>query len=295
MIAALVPVLTPVLVAIVIGYCWARFGTPVDTAAASQIILNVGTPCLIFTTLSTLDVSPVELGSMAAASLLMMVAFLATGYVLLRVTGMPHRIYLPPIVFGNLGNLALPLYLFAFGKPGLELGLIMFATQSVIFFTINMWLMSGHPSPFSMLKTPHIYAIAAALAFTLTGTVPPKWITNTTSLLGGMTIPIMLIMLGVSLARMKVVAFALPLGVAVAKLVVSLALAWAIAWLLGLHGTARGVIFIACGMPAAVFNYLIAVRYNRQPGEVASYIVISTVVTLLLLPALVPFAWHMAE
>ena len=295
MIAALVPVLTPVLVAILIGYGWARFGTPVDTAAASQIILNVGTPCLIFTTLSTLDVSPLELGDMAAASVLMMVAFLAVGYALLPVVRLPRRIYLPPIVFGNLGNLALPLYLFAFGKPGLELGLIMFATQSVLFFTVNMWLLSGHPSPLSMLKTPHIYAIAAALAFTLTGTVPPKWITNTTGLLGGMTIPIMLVMLGVSLARMKVVMVARPLLVAALKLAASLLLAWLIAWVLGLHGTARGVVFIACSMPAAVFNYLLAVRYDREPGEVASYIVLSTVITLVLLPLLVPLAWHMAK
>jgi predicted permease len=48
-------------------------------------------------------------------------------------------------------------------------------------------------------------------------------------------------------------------------------------------------------MPGAVFNYLAAVKFDRSPGEVASYIVLSTVVVLLLLPVLVSLAWWMAE
>ena len=170
----------------------------------------------------------------------------------------------------------------------------MFATQSVLFFTINMWLMSGKASPVSMLKTPHIYAIAAALAFTLTDTAPPAWVSNTTELLGGMTIPLMLIMLGISLARMKVVAVTRPLIVVVLRLLVGVGVALGVSWLLGLDGIAAGVIFIACCMPAAVFNYLMAVRFDRDPGEVASFIVLNTLAILVLLPLLVPVAWWIA-
>jgi len=295
LIVELVPVLAPIVIAIMVGVGWTRIGTPVDPSALTQLILNVGTPCLVFSTLATLSVGPGELGLMAAAAALMLAAFLGAGYAMLRGIGLPHRIYLAPVVFGNLGNLGLPVNLYAFGPAGLELGLIMFATQSVLFFTINMWLMSGHPSPFSMLRTPHLYAIAAALAFTLTDTPPPVWLTNTTELLGGMTIPLMLVMLGISLARMKVVAVARPLVVVALRLLVGFAIAWALSALLGLSGTARGVVFVACAMPAAVFNYLVAVRFKRDPGEVASYIVLSTLAFLLLLPLLVPLFWWLAS
>ena len=45
---------------------------------------------------------------------------------------------------------------------------------------------------------------------------------------------------------------------------------------------------------ATVFNYLASVKFDKSPGEVASYIVLSTVVILLLLPLIVPVSWWMA-
>ena len=295
LLASLLPVLTPVLAAILVGVAWARLGTPAEPAQVTQLVLNVGTPCLVFSALSALTVHPGELGLMALATVMMLLGFLGAGQVLLRGVGLPRRTYFTPVVFGNLGNLALPIGLYAFGDAGLELGIVMFATQSTLFFTVNMWLMSGRSSPLAMLRTPQIYAVAAALAFVLTDTAPPAWLANTTELLGGMTIPLMLIMLGISLARMKVVAVARPLAAVALRLLAGAAIALAIAWALGLTGTAVGIVFLACSMPAAVFNYLAAVRYDRDPGEVASYIVLSTIAVLVLLPVLVPLAWWLAE
>lgn len=292
--AALASVLAPIATAIAVGIAWARWGKPADPASLTQVILNVGTPCLVFSTLSTLTVPPAALATMAAATVLMLLAFLGAGGLLLRLAGLRRDVYLPPLVFGNLGNLGLPLNLFAFGDAGLELALIMFATQSMLFFTVHFWLMSGSASPAAMLKTPHLYAIAVALAFTLTGTEPPRWLTNTTDLIGGLTIPLLLIVLGVSLSRMKVVEVARPLAVALARLALGLAVALGLCELLGLEGVARGTVAIACCMPGAVFNYLAALRYGRAPDEVAGYIVLSSLAVLLLLPALVPLAWWLA-
>ncbi len=291
---ALIPVLVPVLATILVGVAWACWGTPVEPERITPLILNVGTPCLVFTTLSTLVVPARELGLMVLAAILMMAAFLGAGRLLLKGMGLPAGIFLPPVVFGNLGNLGLPLNFFAFGDGGLELGLIMFATQSVFFFTVHFWLMSGRASLRTFLKTPHIYAIAAALAFTLSGTTPPVWLSSTTNLIGGLTIPMMLILLGTSLVRLKVSSFTRPLILAVLRIALGLAVAWALAEALSLEGTARGVLVICCVMPGAVFNYLASVRYRRSPDDVASYIVVSTLAVLVLLPGIVPLAWWMA-
>ena len=292
--AALGPVLAPVTIAILVGLGWARWGKPAEPAALTQIVLNVGTPCLVFSTLSTLTVPAQALGVMALAAVFTILALAGSGWLLLRLLRLPAGVYLPPVAFGNLGNLGLPLNLYAFGQAGLELGLIMFATQSVLFFTVHFWLMSGAASPATMLRTPHLYAIAAALAFTLSDTAPPQWLANTTDLIGGLTIPLMLIMLGVALARMKVVSFVRPFALAVLRIGLGVAVAVLLCEALALEGVARGVVTIACAMPGAVFNYLAAVRFDRSPEEVASYIVLSTVTVLLLLPALVPLAWWMA-
>ena len=60
----------------------------------------------------------------------------------------------------------------------------------------------------------------------------------------------------------------------------------AVATALGLEGTARGITIMQSAMPVAVFSYLFAVRYNRSPEEVASTVVISTVLSFLSLPLL---------
>jgi malate permease and related proteins len=46
------------------------------------------------------------------------------------------------------------------------------------------------------------------------------------------------------------------------------------------------VLAIQSAMPVAVFNYLFAQLYRREPAEVAGMIVISTLISFVTLPAL---------
>ena len=59
--------------------------------------------------------------------------------------------------------------------------------------------------------------------------------------------------------------------------------------LFGLEGVERGVLILQSSMPVAVFNYLLAVRYQREPGEVAAMVLISTVLAFALLPFIVSY------
>jgi malate permease and related proteins len=51
-------------------------------------------------------------------------------------------------------------------------------------------------------------------------------------------------------------------------------------------GAARGVLLIQSAMPVAIFNYLFALRYEREPADVAGMIIITTLLSFLTLPAL---------
>ena len=115
----------------------------------------------------------------------------------------------------------------------------------------------------------------------------PSWISRTTSLLGGFTIPVMQLTLGVSLARFGVVRPLRGLGLSLLKLAGGAAVGFAVAALLGLEGVAAGVVILDCAMPVAVFNYMFAERHARSPSEVASLIVLSTLLSLLTLPLLI--------
>ena len=58
-------------------------------------------------------------------------------------------------------------------------------------------------------------------------------------------------------------------------------------WLLKLEGVAAGVLFLQATMPIAVFNYVFADKYDRQPEQVAATVLVSTLITMAALPFLV--------
>lgn len=287
--ADILSIIAPVFVCAGLGWAWARSGRPFDRDFITSLIADVGAPCLVFSRLTALEVEPTAMAEIAAAALLAMATFAALSYVILRLAGLPRHTFIGPLVFGNAGNMGLPLCFFAFGEQGLALGVCYFATASVLHFTVGIWIWSGKASPGELLRTPLTYAVALAIA-TISLDIPvPVWLGNTTELLGGFAIPLMLLTLGVSLADMRIDHMGRALALSALRVGMGFAVGVALAAIFELQGAARGVLIIECSMPAAVINYLFAQRYDRSPEEVASVVVISTLIAFVGLPFLLRF------
>ncbi len=56
--------------------------------------------------------------------------------------------------------------------------------------------------------------------------------------------------------------------------------------LLELDGLVREVVLLQSAMPAAVFNYLLAVQYQREPATVAGMVVSPTLISFISIPVL---------
>ena len=292
MYADLSAIIAPVLVCSAIGYGWARLGRPWDAQFATALVTNVGAPCLVGSTLTRL---PLDLGSLAEigfASLAAFASFAVIGIVVLKAARLSLRSFLPSIMFPNAGNMGLPLCLFAFGDAGLALAIIYFALSSVLNFTVGVALASGSFAPGRILRLPLIYVVVAGLALAAFHVRLPAWIGNSLQLLGGLTIPIMLMALGVSLAQLKVANLKRSFGLALLRVAGGAAVGVALAWAFGLSDRARGVLIIQSGMPVAVFNYLFSAVYNRAPGEVAGMVLLSTLISFASLPLLLLLALH---
>lgn len=283
---ALVAVIAPVFAGAGLGWIWVRLGRPFDAAMVSDLASNVGTPFLVFAALTKLDMAPAALAEMAAAALLGYALAGAAAALALAAARLSWRDYLPALVFGNAGNMGLPLCLFAYGDAGLALAVAYFAVTTMLQFTLGVGIAAGTMSPARVLRTPVLYAVAAALAFILADTKPPAWLANTAQLLGGLTIPLMLMALGVSLARLKVASVGRAAALSVLRLAGGAACGIAAAEIMGLAGAARGVLVIQAAMPVAVFNYLFALHYKRAAAEVAGMVLISTLLSFAGLPFL---------
>ncbi|MCC5794721.1 MAG: AEC family transporter [Chromatiales bacterium] len=286
----LLPIIAPVMVAVLIGWGWARSGVPFEREFLTSLVMNIGVPCLILQGIATLDATTPTFMFMVGVGVLAHGACAAVGGLILRALGQPLRSYLPPVVFGNAGNLGLPLCLFAFGAEGLGLALGYYLVGSVAQFVIAPLFQGRQAAWRVLLQTPIIYAAVAGLLLLVTGTPLPLWMANTVGLVGGLAIPLMLLALGHALGTLPVVSLAPACGLAALRLLMGLGVGALITAAFGLEGVIRGVVIIQTAMPVAVFNYLLAARYDRHPAEVAGAIVVSTLLAFLLLPLLLLWA-----
>lgn len=287
MIGQFLAIASPPLIAVAVGYGMARLSPRTDEPEyVSHLITNIGAPCLIFSTLATVELSAAAVMTISGAALATIVAAGLIGCLLLRSTGLSIRGYLPSLIHPNSGNMGLPLALFAFGEEGLALGVAYFVTNSISQYTVTPWIASGGLSVGRVVRSPIIYAVAASLALLVTQTAVPQWLINSTRLLAGMTIPLLLVTLGYSLARLRVEKLWTALALSAARLGMGFAIGIAVAEVIGLEGTARGVLILQSSMPVAVFSYLFAKQYNAEPAGVASMVVVSTTLSFATLPFL---------
>lgn len=286
LITPLVPVILPVLLCAAIGVFWVRFKQPFDNEFVRRIVLWIGAPALIVGTLSKAVISPALLQHVLLASICMLgftAAFAVVACLLLRLN---LRDFLNPLIFGNFGNMGLPLCLFAFGEEGLAIGLGIFLITTVSHFSIGIAVLSGKAVVKGILSSPIIYAGLCAGLLVFNEWQLPLTLQNTLNLLGGMSIPLMLITLGVSLSSLKLRGVGQSLGLGCLRLIVGLGGGFAAVYVLDLEGMVRNVVLLQSATPAAVFNYLLAIQYRRAPEAVAGMVVSSTVISFVSIPVL---------
>jgi predicted permease len=289
----LVGVLVPVFALAGIGVGWRLFGVPFDREFVTRIVMNIGTPCLILNTLLHLSLPLEQFTAILLAAVMVLVAVSAVAFAIVRVLGLPVRSFVPPLVFGNTGNTGLPLCLFAFGQDGLGLGIAFYVVGSSAQFIFAPLFQSAKPAWRTLFTTPVIYAAILGLGLLSADVAVPAWLERLISLLAGLAIPLMMIAMGHSLAGFRVARLPTALGLGVVRLALGFGAGVAISSLLGLEGLVRNVVILQSAMPAAVFNYLLAARYNRHPEDVAGIVLVSSVIAALALPLLL--SWLLGQ
>lgn len=286
MLVELFAVMAPVLIVAGIGYGWARSGQAYPTEFVTRLVLNISTPCLVLSTLSRAEVDLQVFGQMAAACVVICAIMALIGWVLSRIIGSDPKVLVPAYMFPNTGNMGLPISLYAFGEPGLALAVAFFVVLSVGHFTVGMMLSGAVQSWRRLLLNPVIVSLGVALAVLLLDLQLPRWIANTVDLLGSLSIPMMLLTLGVSLATIRLQQVGRGMWLGGLRILCGAAIGWAIALALDLPPLAQGVLVMQSAMPVAVFNYLFAVKAGRSPETVASLVICSTLLSFLLIPLL---------
>lgn len=266
-----------------------KIGNDFPTDFVTKLNMNFGAPCLVFVGILNLGSDLSSLTNFMFASGIALTILLAASVIFVYVFRLPKRAYIIALSTTNCGNMGIPLCLFAFGEAGMSYAIAYFTIGCVFQFTVMLFISHGNLRPESLLRITLLWGVIAALLFLATDTSPPVWLMNVTELLAGFTIPMMLITLGASLARLKVVKFGKIVSIGTVKMAGGIAIGLLVAGLFGYDGVERNVLILQMSMPVAVFSYLLAAKYNRNPEEVASLIFTTTLISFVTVPLLLIF------
>lgn len=289
LITTVMQIVAPVCILAGIGFAWAKFGYEYRMEFVTRLSMTLGVPCLIFTALMKTKIDPAALTSVLLASVVAYGVLTVIFWALVVGLKLDRRTWLAPLIFGNTGNLGLPLALFAFGEAGLGFAVVIFAVMVVWSFTFGIWLVSGGGSLLRVIKEPAMAATLLGALFLWQGWTTPLWLTNSLDLIGQMAIPLMLITLGVAIARLGVGQFGRAFWLSLGRAAVCLGVAVGTGWAFGLQPIALAVLILQITTPVAVTSYLLAEKYGADADAVAGLVIVSTVMSIVTLPLTLAF------
>ena len=279
-------IVTPVFVLAAIGFVWVRLKYDYPVEFVTTLGMRIAVPCLVFSALERTELSPSSVTEMTLAALVAYGTLTIAVYGLVKVAGLKAKTYFAPLLFGNTGNLGLPLALFAFGDIGLGYAVVFFTVGIVWQFTFGLWIVAGGANPARVFKEPMVIAAIAGTVFLWLEIETPKVIGKTVGLLGQMAIPMMLITLGVAVANLTPGNVTRAVMLSATKVLLCAGTGFSVAWALGLGSVATGIVVLQISTPVAVTSYLLAEKYKAGGAEVASMVVVSTLMAVVSLPIL---------
>tara|TARA_Y100000768_G_C23965165_1_gene677473 strand:+ start:910 stop:1812 length:903 start_codon:yes stop_codon:yes gene_type:complete len=286
-------VLFPVFFVVGIGYYLGKKNPKIDTTFITNFAANIGTPAMIIYALNPTNISFDIFKDYFWYYLIAIIGFSFIGIIFLFLQNTKDIIReLPPFIMPNTGNMGLPICLFAYGSQGLGVSAAISALIILCHFTLGVFLAARKFSIDVIIKSPPFYAIIIAVIVLYYDFKLPAFIENTTFLLMYATIFLILMSLGIALTRLKVFSINKAIFSSIGRVVLGPLIGYLLILYFKLDGFAAGVLLIQCSMPSAILNYLVGSIYSPKKivDNIASMIVVSTLMSFITIPLVVFFA-----
>lgn len=283
-----VSILFPILGLAFAGLCVGLWIKP-DFRPINRVNMDVFVPALIFSSLvgMPLDISQIPLltASLAAViipGLLMLLVcfFLKTNF----------KVWAPPLMFRNSGNLAIPLFTYAFGQTAVAPAVLLFVVSSCLHFSLGLAIVSKGISLLQLIRMPIFVSAVLSLALNLMGVNIWEPLHNATTLLGQAAIPIMLVSLGAQMCNMRLSGLKIGListGLSLLTGCIAFAVIYLFIPLSTLH---LQMMLLFTLFPPAVLNYMLAERFELEPEKVASMVLFGNFFCVITLPVMLAIA-----
>ena len=289
MLLRIIAIIFPIFAIVAVGYAYARVKKP-DMAFANQLNMDLFVPALVFAALANKSFDLMANWKLALGGTIIVLGSGLFAWPVAKLMKVPANTLLPPMMFNNSGNMGLPLMVLAFGEQALPLAVVLFFVENTLHYSLGTWMLDHHAKLWNLWRVPVIAAAIAGLAVSLLRIELWAPLYIGIKMLGDVSIPLLLFSLGVRLTDS--VSKDVTLGLVGAALcpLAGMAIAWAMAPLLGVDDMQAGMLLIFGALPPAVLNYIFAEKYKQEPERVASIVMIGNTASLLFIPLALFFA-----
>ena len=279
----LIEVLFPVFLIIGIGYYLGKKDPKLNTKFITDFAGNIGTPAMIFYTITTTGVTLDVFIHYFIYALIIIFGFSVVGVLALLILRKDPISELPPLILPNTGNMGIPICLFAYGTSGLGVASAIASVVILFHFTLGVFLAKKQFSFDVVFKNAPTYGILISIIFLYFNWEVPKVLENITFLLTYSTIFLVLMSLGVALTKLKVKSWGKSIILGFIRVFVGPIIAFMLIKTLNLSGFAAGVLLIQSAMPSAVLTYLVGSMYSPKKvvDSVVGVIVASTLMSFI--------------
>lgn len=292
MIGQILATLLPVFLIAGCGAAYGRFRTP-DIRSLNTLNMELFVPLLVFAVLADRQAPLADYAWLALAATLVVLGSGLVLWPLAKWLKLDTKVFLPPMMFNNSGNMGVPLLVLAFGEQALPAAIVVFIVEMLLHFSVGLYMLDPRTSLWRLLRMPIVFASLAGLGVNLGGVPLPGWLLEAMNTLGGVCIPLMLFALGVRLLEIDFSDWRTGLLGALLCPLSGLVIALPLMVLLPLNPLQLAVLLVFAALPPAVLNYLVAEQYKLAPQKVASLVLIGNLGSLVVMPLTLAaaFAW----
>lgn len=264
----------------------------------SKLVLNVTMPLMIVGAVLKsgagiqLDTVSVLFSCIILTILLPAAAWLLS--VILPVEPENRGLFIFMIMYPNVGFMGFPLMRAIFGDDSVLGTAVINLCFNVSLFTVGRMVISGEKlkGSFSIRKlmTPGVVASLLAVCIYIVKMPCPSVLSDTINLVGSMTTPLAMLLIGAVLAKLPMRNilgdYRVWLFSVLIQLIIPAAFYPLMKWLIA-DELMRGITLIICAMPVANSAVLFAAEYQKDDVFAAKTVFISTMISIVTIPLLV--------
>ena len=208
-----------------------------------------------------------------------------------RKTGSRMPIFRFACIFSNAAYMGFPLISALFGSEGLLYASAYVTVFNILLWTVGFGMITGTVEPKEVVRTvctnPVLIAVVIGLVIYLCQIPVPEVIEQPLALIGNMNTPLSMIITGMMIAGSNLAQMLCDrriLSVMGIRMLLIPAVGFALFFACGFSGMAAGVVLLLEACPSAAITSVFAVQYSYDEEFAAGSVVITTLLSIVILP-----------